>query len=149
VHRALDDTGFDPAWLEMEITESQVMRQTEGMIMLLNQLSEMGIQIAIDDFGTGYSSLSYLKRLPIQKLKIDQSFVRDITSDPDDAAIATAIIALAHTLKLRVVAEGVETQQQLEFLSTRQCDRMQGFLFSRPLAAADCGEFLARARRLG
>ena len=135
VHRALDDTGFDPAWLEMEITESQVMRQTEGMIMLLNQLSEMGIQIAIDDFGTGYSSLSYLKRLPIQKLKIDQSFVRDITVDPNDTAIVVAIINMARSLDLETIAEGVETAGQLALLRSKGCRLGQGFLFSPPASA--------------
>jgi diguanylate cyclase (GGDEF)-like protein/PAS domain S-box-containing protein len=149
VKRALRETGLSARSLDLEITESHAMANAEATIHTLRELKALGVRISIDDFGIGYSSLSYLKRLPIDTLKIDQSFVRDITSDPDDAAIATAIIALAHTLKLRVVAEGVETQQQLEFLSTRQCDRMQGFLFSRPLAAADCGEFLARARRLG
>ena len=133
----------------LESTETAMLANPFRTKAVLEQLGAMGIRLSIDDFGIGYSSLSYLKRLPIDTLKIDQSFVRDITSDPDDAAIATAIIALAHTLKLRVVAEGVESQQQLEFLSTRQCDRMQGFLFSRPLAAGECGEFLARARRLG
>jgi EAL domain-containing protein (putative c-di-GMP-specific phosphodiesterase class I) len=140
VHRALDDTGFDPAWLEMEITESQVMRQTEGMILLLNQLSEMGIQIAIDDFGTGYSSLSYLKRLPIQKLKIDQSFVRDITVDPNDTAIVVAIINMARSLDLRRSQRGVETAGQLALLRSKGCRLGQGFLFSaareRPEPAA-------------
>jgi diguanylate cyclase (GGDEF)-like protein/PAS domain S-box-containing protein len=149
VKRALRETGLSARSLDLEITESHAMQNAEATIHILRELKALGVRISIDDFGIGYSSLSYLKRLPIDTLKIDQSFVRDITSDPDDAAIATAIIALAHTLKLRVVAEGVESQQQLEFLSTRQCDRMQGFLFSRPLAAADCGEFLARARRLG
>ncbi len=149
VKRALRETGLSARSLDLEVTESHAMQNAEATIHTLRELKALGVRISIDDFGIGYSSLSYLKRLPIDTLKIDQSFVRDITSDPDDAAIATAIIALAHTLKLRVVAEGVETQQQLEFLSTRQCDRMQGFLFSRPLAAAECGEFLARARRLG
>ena len=135
VHRALDDTGFDPAWLEMEITESQVMRQTEGVITLLNQLSEMGIQIAIDDFGTGYSSLSYLKRLPIQKLKIDQSFVRDITVDPNDTAIVVAIINMARSLDLETIAEGVETAGQLALLRSKGCRLGQGFLFSPPVSA--------------
>ena len=149
VKRALRETGLSARSLDLEITESHAMQNAEATIHTLRELKALGVRISIDDFGIGYSSLSYLKRLPIDTLKIDQSFVRDITSDPDDAAIATAIIALAHTLKLRVVAEGVENQQQLEFLSTRQCDRMQGFLFSHPLPAAACGEFLARARRLG
>src|SRR5258706_7086490 len=135
VHRALGDTGFDPAWLEMEITESQVMRQTEGMIMLLNQLSEMGIQIAIDDFGTGYSSLSYLKRLPIQKLKIDQSFVRDITVDSNDTAIVVAIINMTRSLDLETIAEGVETAGQLALLRSKGCQVGQGFYFSLPVVA--------------
>src|SRR5258706_5152685 len=135
VHRALDDTGFDPAWLEMEITESQVMRQTEGMIMLLNQLSEMGIHLAIDDFGTGYSSLSYLKRLPIQKLKIDQSFVRDITVDPNDTAIVVAIINMARSFDLETIAEGIETAGQLALLRSKGCRIGQGFYFSRPVRA--------------
>jgi diguanylate cyclase (GGDEF)-like protein len=132
VNRVLDDTGFDPAWLEMEITESQVMRQTEGMIMLLNKLSDMGVHLAIDDFGTGYSSLSYLKRLPIQKLKIDQSFVRDITVDPNDTAIVVAIINMARSLDLETIAEGVETAGQLALLRSKGCRMGQGFLFSPP-----------------
>jgi len=132
VNRVLDDTGVDPTWLEMEITESQVMRQTEGIIMLLNQLSEMGIHLAIDDFGTGYSSLSYLKRLPIQKLKIDQSFVRDITVDPNDTAIVVAIINMARSLDLETIAEGVETTGQLALLRSKGCRAGQGFYFSPP-----------------
>ena len=142
VNRVLDDTGFDPAWLEMEITESQVMRQTEGMIMLLNQLSEMGIHLAIDDFGTGYSSLSYLKRLPIQKLKIDQSFVRDITVDPNDTAIVVAIINMARSLDLETIAEGVETAGQLALLRSKGCRMGQGFLFSPPASAENLEEML-------
>ena len=147
VRGALDDTGLPPSSLDLEITETHAMQNAEATILTLRELKRLGVRISIDDFGIGYSSLSYLKRLPIDTLKIDQSFVRDITTDPDDAAIATAVIALAHTLKLQVVAEGVETQEQLEFLATRQCDRMQGYLFSRPLPADECGQFLARARR--
>jgi diguanylate cyclase (GGDEF)-like protein/PAS domain S-box-containing protein len=147
VKRALDDTGLPPSSLDLEITETHAMQNAETTIMTLRELKRLGVRISIDDFGIGYSSLSYLKRLPIDTLKIDQSFVRDITTDPDDAAIATAVIALAHTLKLQVVAEGVETQEQLEFLAARHCDRMQGYLFSRPLSADECGEFLSRARR--
>jgi diguanylate cyclase (GGDEF)-like protein/PAS domain S-box-containing protein len=135
VTRVLAETGLDPRLLELEITESQVMRQTDGMIMLLNKLSEMGVQLAIDDFGTGYSSLSYLKRLPIQKLKIDQSFVRDITVDPNDTAIVVAIINMAHSLDLETIAEGVETAGQLALLRSKGCKVGQGFYFSAPMRA--------------
>jgi len=147
VKRALEETGLAPRCLDLEITETNAMSNAEATIHTLRELKALGVRISIDDFGIGYSSLSYLKRLPIDTLKIDQSFVRDITSDPDDAAIATAVIALAHTLKLRVVAEGVETQEQLAFLAARHCDRMQGYLFSRPLQEKECGEFLARTGR--
>ena len=144
VNRVLDDSGLQPQWLELEITESQVMRQTEGMIMLLNQLSEMGVKLAIDDFGTGYSSLSYLKRLPIQKLKIDQSFVRDITVDPNDAAIVVAIISMARSLELETIAEGVETAGQLALLRSKGCRIGQGFYFSRPVPAASLTDMLVQ-----
>ncbi|APV51026.1 hypothetical protein BWI17_15845 [Betaproteobacteria bacterium GR16-43] len=135
VNRVLAETGLAPEWLELEITESQVMRQTEGMIMLLNRLSEMGVHLAIDDFGTGYSSLSYLKRLPIQKLKIDQSFIRDITVDPNDTAIVVAIINIAKSLDLETIAEGVETAGQLALLRSKGCRVGQGFYFSAPVTA--------------
>jgi diguanylate cyclase (GGDEF)-like protein len=135
VTRVLAETQLDPSWLELEVTESQVMRQTEGMIMLLNRLSEMGVHLAIDDFGTGYSSLSYLKRLPIQKLKIDQSFIRDITVDPNDTAIVVAIINMARSLDLETIAEGVETAGQLALLRSKGCRVGQGFYFSAPVRA--------------
>jgi EAL domain-containing protein (putative c-di-GMP-specific phosphodiesterase class I) len=137
VTRVLNETGLAPQCLELEITESQVMRQTEGMIQLLNKLSEMGVSLAIDDFGTGYSSLSYLKRLPIQKLKIDQSFIRDVTVDPNDAAIVVAIINMAKSLDMETIAEGVETAGQLALLRSKGCRTGQGFYFSAPVPSRE------------
>jgi len=133
VARVLHETGLDAAFLEIEITESMVMHDPEHAIELLNELKAMGISISIDDFGTGYSSLSYLKRFPIDSLKIDRSFIKDLPLDGDDAAITQAIIAMAHGLKLKVTAEGAETGEQLCFLSIHKCDEMQGFHFSKPL----------------
>jgi PAS domain S-box-containing protein len=141
----LDKTGLPANALELEVTESLLMENVETSIEMLLHLQKMGVSISVDDFGTGYSSLSYLKRLPINTLKIDQSFVRDIATDPDDAAIATAIIGLAHNLRLKVVAEGVETEEQLQFMRERNCDQMQGYLLSRPLPA-DKFEQWIRAR---
>jgi diguanylate cyclase (GGDEF)-like protein/PAS domain S-box-containing protein len=135
VSRALEESGCDAQFLELEITESIVMDSPEAAAATLQKLSDMGVHLSIDDFGTGYSSLAYLKRFPIHSLKIDRSFVRDITTDADDAAIAKAVIALAHSMKLRVIAEGVETPEQLEFLREQQCDQMQGYYLSRPLPA--------------
>lgn len=131
----LMETGLAPEWLELEITESAVMKNAEENISILGALKEMGVALAIDDFGTGYSSLAYLKHFPISRLKIDRSFVRDITTKPDDAAIAEIIISMAQTLKLNVLAEGVETRAQMEFLSFHNCIEMQGYLFSRPVQA--------------
>lgn len=131
------EAGVDPGYIELEITEGVLIDDEESAINILNQLKEIGMHISIDDFGTGYSSLSYLKRFPINTLKIDKSFIRDISTDPDDAAIAEAIIALGHSLRLNVIAEGVETQEQLSFLSPRGCDEVQGFYFSEPLPAPE------------
>ena len=132
----LEETGFPSANLELELTESSVMQDPVFASGVLSRLKSMGIKISIDDFGTGFSSLASLKRLPIDALKIDRSFVRDITSDTDDAALVMAIITLAHNLRLKVIAEGVETEDQLKFLQLLRCDEIQGFLFSKPLPAA-------------
>ena len=133
VARVLNQTGLDPAWLELEITEGMVMRDPEHAVTLLRGLKAMGIHLSIDDFGTGYSSLSYLKRFPLDSVKIDRSFIQDLPGDGDDAAITQAIIAMAHSLRLGVIAEGVETEEQLQFLRANGCDEMQGYHFSRPL----------------
>ena len=133
--RIFDETGVDPHWLGLEITETVIMENPEVSIGSLRDLKALGIELSLDDFGTGYSSLSYLKRFPIDKLKIDQSFVRDVTTDADDEAMVSAIIVMAHQLNIRVVAEGVETEAQLAFLRDRGCDEYQGHLFSRPLPA--------------
>jgi EAL domain-containing protein (putative c-di-GMP-specific phosphodiesterase class I) len=137
IAHALASSGLAPECLEVEITESVVMQNPSEAIVTLEKLSKMGVQISIDDFGTGYSSLSYLKRFPIDKLKIDRSFIRDISSDIDDAAIVRATIGLAHNMRLRVVAEGVETEDQLQFLRSLGCDEYQGYYKSKPLSAAD------------
>lgn len=144
VQRVLKDTGLHPGCLELEITESQVMKQAEGSIQLLNELADMGIHLAVDDFGTGYSSLSYLKRLPITKLKIDQSFVRDITVDPNDTAIVVAIISMARSLDLEIIAEGIETLGQLNLLRAKGCAIGQGYYFSMPLSADELAPVLQR-----
>lgn len=145
VSRVLSQTGCDASSLELEITESVIMEDPEAAAQTLQNLSDMGVHLSIDDFGTGYSSLSYLKRFPINSLKIDRSFVRDITIDADDAAIAKAVIALAHSLKLQVIAEGVETAEQMAFLREQRCDQIQGYYLSRPLAVEELEQlFLKR-----
>ncbi len=133
IGRMLQEVDLSPQQLGVEVTESLIMERPEDAVRTLKTLSEMGVQISIDDFGTGYSSLSYLKRFPLHKIKIDRSFVRDVATDSDDAAIVTAIIAMAHSLDATVVAEGVETLEQLHFLRERGCDEFQGFYFSRPV----------------
>ncbi len=142
----LRETGLEPKLLDLEITESVAMKNPEHTVANINRLAEMGVHISIDDFGTGYSSLSRMKRLPIQKLKIDQSFIRDIATDPDDRAIITAVTSMAHNMNMKVIAEGVETQDQLSFLRETHCDEVQGYLFSRPLPAEEFWK-LVEARR--
>jgi diguanylate cyclase (GGDEF)-like protein/PAS domain S-box-containing protein len=133
VFATLTETGLDPKSLELELTESVLMKRAESAASVLKTLRARGVQIAVDDFGTGYSSLSYLRKFPIDALKIDQSFVRQITSAPDDTTIVTAVISMGRSLKLRVVAEGVETREELAFLQTHLCDEAQGYYFSRPV----------------
>jgi diguanylate cyclase (GGDEF)-like protein/PAS domain S-box-containing protein len=142
VSQVLKETGLDPAFLEFEITESMVMHNPEHAIVLLNELKAIGIHLAIDDFGTGYSSLGYLKRFPLDSLKIDRAFIRDLPGDSDDVAITRAIIAMAHSLRLSVVAEGVETAEQQDFLLEHDCDEIQGYYFSKPQPAAEIASLL-------
>ena len=137
LRRSMEETGCKPEWLELEITEEEIMIDTRKAIMVLNQIKELGIKLAIDDFGTGYSSLSQLKRLPINKLKIDRSFIRDLPDDEEDKAISKTIIALAHNMGLNVVAEGVETESQKDFLLQNGCKHVQGYLYSKPVAASE------------
>lgn len=148
IEKLVNELGMDPKRLELELTESLIMPNAEDTIETLNALKKLGICISVDDFGTGYSSLSYLKRFPIDTLKIDQSFVRDISDDEDDRALVTAIIAMAHNLKLTVVAEGVETREQLDFLFQYECDYVQGFLFGKPMPAAEFHQLIATPRSM-
>jgi diguanylate cyclase (GGDEF)-like protein/PAS domain S-box-containing protein len=148
IKRILTETALDPAQLELEVTESVIMHDAQNVIADLQAFRDMGVKLSVDDFGTGYSSLSYLKRFPVDRLKIDQSFVRDITVNADDAAIAQAVITLGHTMNLRVIAEGVETPQQLAFLRSNHCDEMQGYLFGKPMPAEEFGKLLQSGRTL-
>jgi EAL domain-containing protein (putative c-di-GMP-specific phosphodiesterase class I) len=148
VTRALADSGLNAGSLDLEITETNAMQNAEASVVTLGGLKALGIRISLDDFGTGYSSLSYLKRFPIDAIKLDQSFVRDVTTDPDDAAISTAVIAMAHSLELSVIAEGVETEEQLAFLRQHHCDQMQGHLLAPALPAEDFERFLLAGTRL-
>ena len=148
VAHLLKESNLDPRWLELELTESSIMKDPEQAIEKLHELKLMGISVAIDDFGTGYSSLNYLKRFPIDTLKIDKTFVSDVCKDPHDTAIVRAIIDLGHALDLTVVAEGVETKEQLQYLTALECDVVQGFLFSKALSAKAFEELLIEQRRV-
>jgi EAL domain-containing protein (putative c-di-GMP-specific phosphodiesterase class I) len=138
----LEDAGLDPKFLELELTESVLMKNSERAQDILKALRTRGVQLAVDDFGTGYSSLSYLTKFPIHDLKIDQSFVRQITSSPQETTIVTAVIAMCRSLRLRVVAEGVETQAEMAFLQAHECDEAQGYYFSRPVPPRQFAQLL-------
>jgi EAL domain-containing protein (putative c-di-GMP-specific phosphodiesterase class I) len=140
----LERNHLDAGLLQLELTESLVMTDAEASLRTLRDLKTLGVRLAIDDFGTGYSSFSYLKRLPIDTLKIDKEFIGDITVDPDDEEITTAIISMAHSLGLNVVAEGVESTEQVLYLDEKDCDEIQGHWFSVPLSAFECLALLCR-----
>jgi EAL domain-containing protein (putative c-di-GMP-specific phosphodiesterase class I) len=148
VARVLAETGLDPRRLDLELTESMLLEQTEAVVRDLQQLRDLGVGISIDDFGTRYSSLTYVKHFPVDRLKIDQSFVRDLGSNPHDAAIVRAIISLGHSLELEVVAEGVESAEQLAILVAEGCDEVQGYFFGRPMPSNDFVTMAAGARAL-
>jgi EAL domain-containing protein (putative c-di-GMP-specific phosphodiesterase class I) len=149
VDQVLASTGWDAQWLELELTESVIMENAEETIRVLNQLKAMGITLSVDDFGTGYSSMAYLKRFPLDVVKIDRSFVNDITTDVNDATIVRAVIALAHGLNLISIAEGVETEQQLNFLREHGCDQIQGYLVNRPVPAERMASLLQADQSVG
>jgi diguanylate cyclase (GGDEF)-like protein len=140
--KMMKKSGCKPEWLEFEVTESQIMTNPQEAIKILNSINELGVRLAVDDFGTGYSSLAYLKKLPIHKLKIDRSFVRDLPDDSEDAGITKAVIALAKSLNLDTIAEGVETKEQKDFIVENGCRNIQGYFYSRPLCATDMESFL-------
>lgn len=131
----MQETNCKAEWIELEVTEGQIMTHPEDAVVKLKEISDLGIELSVDDFGTGYSSLAYLKRLPIDKLKIDQAFVRDLPDDEEDAGITKAVIALAKSLNLKVIAEGVETKEQRDFLVENGCNKIQGYFYSKPIPA--------------
>lgn len=148
VRQTLDSTGLDPQLLELELTESMIMDDPATAEQTLRELKNLGISLSLDDFGTGYSSLNYLRRFPVDSLKIDQTFIQDMTTDASGASVVSSIIDIAHNLKIAAIAEGVETSEQLDFLIADKCDAMQGYLFSRPLPVADFTELLRSGRTL-
>jgi diguanylate cyclase len=145
VRSILMETGVDPTCVELELTETALLRDSKSTTAVLHALKDLGIGLALDDFGTGYSSLSHLKRFPIDALKIDQSFVRDIVTDVDDASIVSAVISMGKSLQMRVVAEGVETREQLAFLQQQRCPEGQGYYFSRPVASEEFTQLFIRS----
>ena len=147
IRRNLEETGLSAEYLELELTESLLMYSAERFVATLREIRAIGVDLAVDDFGTGYSSLSYLQRFPINRLKIDQSFVRDIGVNAGSGAISVAIIGLAQSLAFKVIAEGVETLEQLDFLHVSGCDEIQGFYFSHPLPASEMEKLLGRGER--
>lgn len=148
VKRTLEETGLPPDWLELELTESVIAQDIEKVIHTIDQLQAIGVKLSIDDFGTGYSSLSYLRQFRVDTLKIDQSFVRNMLTETEDATIVLAVISLAHNLNFKVIAEGVETEQHYHFLRLNHCDEIQGFYFSQPVAPAQFEAMLREGKRL-
>ena len=142
IRATLDETGLEPRYLELELTESVLMRDADATNHMLHALSDLGVKLTVDDFGTGYSSLSYLRQFPIDTLKIDQSFVQQMTSSPGDAGLVSAVINMGKSLNHRVIAEGVETSEQHAFLLAEQCDEGQGYYFGRPMVAEELASLL-------
>ena len=142
VDRALRETGLDPEWLELEITESLTLDESETTVEIMQDLKRIGVSLSLDDFGTGWSSLSYLRKFPLNRIKIDRSFMRDVALEPAAEAVVRSILRLGSNLGLDCVAEGVETQQQLDYLQREKCSEMQGFLYSAALPGAECGELM-------
>jgi EAL domain-containing protein (putative c-di-GMP-specific phosphodiesterase class I) len=149
IQGVLTETGLAPQYLELELTESLLLSNADVVFSVLRELNQMGLKLAIDDFGTGYSSLSYLTQFPVSKLKIDRSFIRNVATNPDDAAIATAIIGMARSLNLKVIAEGVEDDAQMDFLRAHHCDEIQGYYFSKPLSVEDVADMLSKDQSFG
>jgi EAL domain-containing protein (putative c-di-GMP-specific phosphodiesterase class I) len=142
VRSVLHETGLESKWLELELTESQTLDDSEATIKILQSLKRIGVSLSLDDFGTGWSSLSYLRRFPIDRIKIDRSFIRDLLSQPNAEAVVKSILGLSHNLGLECIAEGVETPQQRDYLKRNMHGEMQGYLFSRPLTPTDCTALL-------